>query len=81
MLISPADPEILNGIVWTEALDAAFLENERSDPDIFWQSFGSQDGFMRFYPAARFVNPSSADDKSTRRCLMIQLKVALEEDG
>ena len=59
MLISPADPEILNGIVWTEALDAAFLENERSDPDIFWQSFGSQDGFMRFYPAARFVNPSS----------------------
>ena len=51
----PADPEILNGIEWTEALDEAFLENKRSDPDIYWQSFGSQDGFMRFYPAARSV--------------------------
>ena len=51
----PADPEILNGIKWTEALDEAFLENKRSDPDIYWQSFGSQDGFMRFYPAARFA--------------------------
>ncbi len=47
------DPEILNGIAWSGVLDRAFKENLDKFPDIYWQSFGSQDGFMRVYPAAR----------------------------
>ncbi len=49
-----ADPEILNGIHWSDDLDTAFLSNRASDPDIYWQGFGSQEGYLRFFPAARW---------------------------
>lgn len=47
----PADPNILNTIAWTQALDLTFKANARRFPGIYWQSFGSQEGVMRVYPA------------------------------
>ena len=47
------DPEILNEISWSKDLEKVFLENRRDYPDIYWQSFGSQEGVMRIYPLAR----------------------------
>ncbi len=35
-------------------MDAAFKENAERFPDLYWQSFGAQQGFMRVYPAARW---------------------------
>ena len=48
-----SDPEILNGIEMSRGLDEAFKKNARDFPDIYWQSFGSQDGYMRFFPTAK----------------------------
>ncbi|XP_059090756.1 voltage-dependent calcium channel subunit alpha-2/delta-2-like isoform X2 [Tigriopus californicus] len=48
------DPEILNGIRWTQALDSVFKENQKAFPDIYWQTFGSQDGYMRVFPTTRW---------------------------
>lgn len=53
LLIVP-DPEILNGIRWTQALDPVFKENQKEFPDIYWQTFGSQDGYMRVFPTTRY---------------------------
>jgi hypothetical protein len=44
------DIEILNGLNWSAALDEVFAENYRKDPEILWQYFGSQTGFMRTLP-------------------------------
>lgn len=55
IFFSPSDPEILNGIEWTDELDEVFKSNRETDPDIYWQAFGAQEGFMRFYPATKCV--------------------------
>jgi len=47
------DPQILNGLKWSAALEPVFKENLRLDPNLRWQYFGSQRGFMRVYPAFR----------------------------
>ncbi|CAG5128291.1 unnamed protein product, partial [Candidula unifasciata] len=44
--------DILNGLNWTAGLDEQFKKNQEEDPDMLWQYFGSQSGFLRFYPAA-----------------------------
>lgn len=51
---SLSDPEILNTIHWTQALDATFKENAKRFPDVYWQSFGSQEGVLRVYPASQW---------------------------
>ncbi|KAF4525353.1 hypothetical protein B566_EDAN007835 [Ephemera danica] len=48
------DPQILNGLKWSAALEEVFKENLRLDPTLKWQYFGSQRGFMRVYPAFRW---------------------------
>lgn len=48
-----ADPEILNGLRWSAALDRVFSNNFEEDPTLRWQYFGSARGFMRIYPALR----------------------------
>ena len=45
-----SDKDILNGLNWTQALDEQFKINAQNDPEILWQYFGSQSGFMRTYP-------------------------------
>ena len=48
------DPNILNTINWSQALDATFKANAKRYPDIYWQTFGSQDGVLRVYPASQW---------------------------
>ncbi|XP_040580279.1 voltage-dependent calcium channel subunit alpha-2/delta-2 isoform X4 [Lepeophtheirus salmonis] len=48
------DPDILNGIEWSGALDDVLKDNYKKYPGVYWQSFGSQTGFLRVYPAARW---------------------------
>ena len=47
-----ADPHILNSIAWTQALDDSFKANAARYPGIYWQTFGSQSGVLRVYPAS-----------------------------
>lgn len=53
-----SDPEILNGLRWSAALDRVFTKNFEEDPTLRWQYFGSARGFMRIYPALRYVHLS-----------------------
>ncbi|XP_059488918.1 voltage-dependent calcium channel subunit alpha-2/delta-2-like isoform X2 [Neocloeon triangulifer] len=55
-------PQILNGLRWSSALDAVFKENARLDPNLKWQYFGSQRGFMRVYPAFRWPENTDLPD-------------------
>ena len=47
------DPDVLNGINWSSDLDEVFKRNRQEFPGIYWQSFGSRNGYLRVYPAAR----------------------------
>lgn len=62
------DPEVLNGVKWSAALDSAFKENIEKDSSLRWQFFGSQSGFMRIYPAFKWPEiPDSPDMFDARR--------------
>ena len=45
-----ADPNILNAIYNSEALNDVFISNFQKDPTLTWQYFGSSTGFFRIYP-------------------------------
>lgn len=45
-----SDPEILNGVYMSEALNDVFISNFQKDPTLTWQFFGSSAGFFRLYP-------------------------------
>uniref|UniRef100_A0A8C9E350 VWFA domain-containing protein n=1 Tax=Phocoena sinus TaxID=42100 RepID=A0A8C9E350_PHOSS len=49
------DPDILNGIYLSEALNPVFVENFRRDPTLTWQYFGSSTGFFRIYPGIKWT--------------------------
>lgn len=49
-MISLSDPDILNGVYMSEALNPVFVENFQRDPTLTWQYFGSSTGFFRIYP-------------------------------
>ncbi|KAB1254659.1 Voltage-dependent calcium channel subunit alpha-2/delta-4, partial [Camelus dromedarius] len=49
------DPEILNGIYMSEALNSVFVENFQRDPTLTWQYFGSATGFFRIYPGIKWT--------------------------
>uniref|UniRef100_A0A672YD42 Calcium channel, voltage dependent, alpha2/delta subunit 3 n=1 Tax=Sphaeramia orbicularis TaxID=375764 RepID=A0A672YD42_9TELE len=44
------DPDIVNGVYWSEALNKVFVDNFERDPTLIWQYFGSAKGFFRQYP-------------------------------
>uniref|UniRef100_A0AAX7T268 Calcium channel, voltage dependent, alpha2/delta subunit 3 n=1 Tax=Astatotilapia calliptera TaxID=8154 RepID=A0AAX7T268_ASTCA len=44
------DPDIVNGVYWSEALNKVFVDNYERDPTLIWQYFGSAKGFFRQYP-------------------------------
>ncbi len=52
VLLTP-DPDVLNGINWSGDLDEVFKKNRQEYPGIYWQSFGSRNGYLRVYPAAK----------------------------
>jgi len=45
-----ADPNILNAVYNSEALNDVFIGNFQKDPTLTWQFFGSSTGFFRIYP-------------------------------
>lgn len=49
-LFYPTDPDILNGVYMSEALNDVFVNNFQKDPTLTWQYFGSSTGFFRLYP-------------------------------
>ncbi|XP_046583108.1 LOW QUALITY PROTEIN: voltage-dependent calcium channel subunit alpha-2/delta-2-like [Haliotis rubra] len=65
--IFDGDLEILNGLNWTAQLDKVFEENYRMDPEILWQYFGSQAGFMRTYPGSAWKERGQVDLYDVRR--------------
>ncbi|XP_073254137.1 voltage-dependent calcium channel subunit alpha-2/delta-1-like isoform X2 [Porites lutea] len=59
--------KIRNTIKWTSGLDPYFKENDREDPTLLWQYFGSSDGVYRVYPGFEWRNPSETDVFDNRR--------------
>ena len=56
------DPEILNSIAWTQALDETFKNNAAKHPGIYWQSFGTQEGILRVFPASQWQTVDDLPD-------------------
>jgi len=60
--------DTLRGIEWTNGIDQFFAENEKASreddsvEDILWQYFGSQEGFIRNFPANQW--PSRTEVRS-----------------
>uniref|UniRef100_A0A4W6EVC9 Calcium channel, voltage dependent, alpha2/delta subunit 3 n=1 Tax=Lates calcarifer TaxID=8187 RepID=A0A4W6EVC9_LATCA len=48
------DPDIVNGVYWSEALNKVFVDNFERDPTLIWQYFGSAKGFFRQYPGVKW---------------------------
>uniref|UniRef100_A0A8C4YGX6 Calcium voltage-gated channel auxiliary subunit alpha2delta 4 n=1 Tax=Gopherus evgoodei TaxID=1825980 RepID=A0A8C4YGX6_9SAUR len=49
------DPDILNGVYMSEALNPIFVDNFQRDPTLTWQYFGSSTGFFRLYPGIKWM--------------------------
>uniref|UniRef100_A0A8C9Y8M2 Calcium voltage-gated channel auxiliary subunit alpha2delta 4 n=1 Tax=Sander lucioperca TaxID=283035 RepID=A0A8C9Y8M2_SANLU len=49
------DPNILNAIYNSEALNDVFISNFQKDPTLTWQFFGSSTGFFRIYPGIKWT--------------------------
>uniref|UniRef100_A0A671W5J1 Calcium voltage-gated channel auxiliary subunit alpha2delta 4 n=1 Tax=Sparus aurata TaxID=8175 RepID=A0A671W5J1_SPAAU len=49
------DPDILNGVYMSEALNEVFIDNFQKDPTLTWQYFGSSTGFFRLYPGIQWI--------------------------
>ncbi|OXB61505.1 hypothetical protein ASZ78_005913 [Callipepla squamata] len=49
------DPDILNGVYMSEALNPVFVDNFERDPTLTWQYFGSATGFFRLYPGIKWL--------------------------
>ncbi|XP_068702669.1 voltage-dependent calcium channel subunit alpha-2/delta-3-like isoform X2 [Montipora foliosa] len=59
--------KIQNTITWTKKLNPYFKENDRDDPSLLWQYFGSSDGVYRVYPGFKWQDPSENDVFDNRR--------------
>ncbi|XP_034442819.1 voltage-dependent calcium channel subunit alpha-2/delta-4 isoform X1 [Hippoglossus hippoglossus] len=53
------DPNILNAIYNSEALNDVFIGNFKKDPTLTWQFFGSSTGFFRIYPGIKWTPDSN----------------------
>ncbi|KAE8296692.1 Voltage-dependent calcium channel subunit alpha-2/delta-4 [Larimichthys crocea] len=53
------DPNILNAIYNSEALNDVFIGNFQKDPTLTWQYFGSSTGFFRIYPGIKWTPDSN----------------------
>uniref|UniRef100_A0A8D8WFM7 Voltage-dependent calcium channel subunit alpha-2/delta-4 n=1 Tax=Cacopsylla melanoneura TaxID=428564 RepID=A0A8D8WFM7_9HEMI len=48
--------DVRAGLMWSEALDQVFRDNYQSDPTLLWQYFGAAKGFLRTYPALKWMD-------------------------
>uniref|UniRef100_A0A8C4EI12 Calcium channel, voltage dependent, alpha2/delta subunit 3 n=1 Tax=Dicentrarchus labrax TaxID=13489 RepID=A0A8C4EI12_DICLA len=55
------DPDIVNGVYWSEALNKVFVDNFERDPTLIWQYFGSAKGFFRQYPGIGLLGEALAE--------------------
>uniref|UniRef100_A0A3Q2XRW3 Calcium voltage-gated channel auxiliary subunit alpha2delta 4 n=1 Tax=Hippocampus comes TaxID=109280 RepID=A0A3Q2XRW3_HIPCM len=53
------DPNILNAVYNSEALNDVFVGNFLKDPTLTWQYFGSSAGFFRIYPGIKWTPDSN----------------------
>ncbi|XP_063764061.1 voltage-dependent calcium channel subunit alpha-2/delta-4-like isoform X3 [Eleginops maclovinus] len=53
------DPNILNAIYNSEALNDVFISNFLKDPTLTWQFFGSSTGFFRIFPGIKWTPDSN----------------------
>lgn len=60
--IYPGLPEIMNGIAWTERLDATFRRNLQQFMHVHHQYYGDTLGFMRTFPAHKWRIPRNEPD-------------------
>uniref|UniRef100_A0A2K6LKL1 Calcium voltage-gated channel auxiliary subunit alpha2delta 4 n=1 Tax=Rhinopithecus bieti TaxID=61621 RepID=A0A2K6LKL1_RHIBE len=67
------DPDILNGVYMSEALNAVFVENFQRDPTLTWQYFGSATGFFRIYPG--ILVQADRDNREHFKLLVEELMV------
>ena len=56
------DPKVVNAIKWSTGLDRVFVDNYNRDPSLSWQYFGSSTGFMRQYPAIKWMTSEHDPD-------------------
>ncbi len=56
------DPKVANAIKWSKGLDRVFIDNYNRDPSLSWQYFGSSTGFMRQYPALKWMTAENDPD-------------------
>jgi len=49
------EPKVINAIDWSRKLDDTFKDNYQRDPSLSWQFFGSSTGFLRQYPAMKWL--------------------------
>lgn len=45
----------MNGVSWSECLDEVFIDNADNDTRLAWQYFAASDGYMRMFPATKWV--------------------------
>ncbi|XP_071745547.1 voltage-dependent calcium channel subunit alpha-2/delta-3 isoform X8 [Lepeophtheirus salmonis] len=56
------EPKVINAIKWSRGLDPVFADNYNRDPSLSWQYFGSSTGFMRQYPAMKWMMDENEPD-------------------
>lgn len=76
-ILSPTDPDILNGVYMSEALNPIFVDNFERDPTLTWQYFGSSTGFFRLYPGEKAEIGFSL---SQRNAVVLQDRVCAMEE-
>uniref|UniRef100_A0A8C4Z3A6 VWFA domain-containing protein n=1 Tax=Gadus morhua TaxID=8049 RepID=A0A8C4Z3A6_GADMO len=73
------DPNILNAIYNSEALNDVFINNFQKDPTLTWQYFGSSTGFFRIYPGIKWTpdaNGVAAYDCRNRNWWVMYIQAA-----
>ena len=70
------EPKVINAIDWSRKLDEIFKDNYERDPSLSWQYFGSSTGFLRQYPAMKWLTEEDDPDMYDARMRDWYIKAA-----